>query len=126
MGSGRAPRAFDNIDAWASMRIWDIPVWRLCRAHLLGEHRKLHGLWSILVNGKKGYSRHPETLRWQGRLRALWNRHEAEVREMERRGYRHASPLRGKRSGPDANRRCLATPQEQRALLKAKGCACKV
>ena len=75
------------------MRIWDISPKRLCRNHLLGEHRELHAIWSVLVNGKKGYARHPETLRWRGKLRALFGRHDALVQEMAVRGYQHRSPL---------------------------------
>ncbi|UCD87532.1 MAG: hypothetical protein JSV01_07210 [Desulfobacterales bacterium] len=45
------------------MRIWDIPPEKLCRHHLLGEHYELHALWAILTRGKKGYSKHPETMR---------------------------------------------------------------
>jgi hypothetical protein len=47
------------------MRIWDIPPRALCRQHLLGEHRELHAVWAVLTQGKSGYSRHPETLRWK-------------------------------------------------------------
>ena len=61
------------------MRIWDIAPKKLCRNHLLGEHRELHAIWSVIVNGKKGYARHPETLRWMGKLKALYGRHEALV-----------------------------------------------
>src|SRR5690348_6846591 len=75
------------------MRVWDISPKRLCRNHLLGEHRELHAIWSVLVNGKKGYARHPETLRWRGKLKALYSRHDALVREMTVRGYTHQSPL---------------------------------
>jgi hypothetical protein len=32
---------------------------KLCRNHLLGEHQELHAIWSVLVNGKKGYAHHP-------------------------------------------------------------------
>lgn len=35
------------------MRIWDLSPKRLCRNHLLGEHRELHAIWA---GGKKGYS----------------------------------------------------------------------
>ncbi|NCS72473.1 MAG: pyrimidine dimer DNA glycosylase, partial [Candidatus Magasanikbacteria bacterium] len=31
------------------MRVWDIHPKYLCRKHLLGEHRELHGLWNILT-----------------------------------------------------------------------------
>jgi len=58
------------------MRVWDINPEKLCRNHLLGEHREIHGIWSILTKGKKGYANHPETLRWKGRLKALYRRHQ--------------------------------------------------
>jgi len=77
------------------MRIWDVAPKILCRPHLLGEHRELHGLWNILTKhgGVGGYARHPETLRWVGRERALYLRHEALAAEIERRGYNHRSPI---------------------------------
>src|SRR5262245_65598723 len=81
------------------MRIWDISPKRLCRNHLLGEHRELHAIWSVLVNGRKGYARHPETLRWKGKLKALSGRHDALVREMAFSGYRHRSQLSKREAG---------------------------
>jgi len=57
------------------MRIWDLSPGYLNRDSLLGEHRELHGLYSILVNGKQGYSRHPETLRWAEAVGGLGWRH---------------------------------------------------
>jgi Pyrimidine dimer DNA glycosylase len=75
------------------VRIWDVDVRLLCDRHLLGEHRELHAIWTVQTEGKRGYGRHPETLRWRGRLAALYARHEAQVGEMARRGFRHASPL---------------------------------
>ena len=75
------------------MRIWDLPPALLCRQHLLGEHRVLHGLWTILTQARAGYRQHPETRRWAGRLAALYNRHEILVEEMLNRGYQHKSPL---------------------------------
>ncbi len=109
------------------MRIWDLPPRLLCRPHLLGEHRELHAVWSVLTRGKKGYCRHPETLRWRGRLRALYRRHDALVHEMSRRGYRHHSPLeRGLAKGRAVQDRFLESPARQRALLRRKGCACRV
>jgi hypothetical protein len=109
------------------MRIWDVPVGELCRAHLLGEHRELHGLWNILTLGKKGYSLHPETRRWEGKLRALYLRHEALVWEMQRRGYRHASGLNeGLATGNAIQDVFVNTIEEQRAILRGKGCGCLV
>jgi hypothetical protein len=46
------------------MRIWDIDPGYLNRQSLLGEQREPHGIVSLIVNGKKGYSRNPETRRW--------------------------------------------------------------
>lgn len=107
------------------MRIWDVDPRLLCRSHLLGEHRELHGLWNILTQGLSGYSRHPETLRWVGRLAALYRRHEALVAEMESRGYRHHSPLDPSlATGSEAQNVFVDPPDEQRAILSAKGCTC--
>jgi len=75
------------------MRIWDVNPGYLDRKRLLGEHRELHGLFNVISLGKKGYSRHPETLRWVGRLPALCLRHQILVAEIELRGYQHHSPL---------------------------------
>jgi len=109
------------------MRIWDIPPAQLCRKHLLGEHRELHGLWNILTKhgGVGGYSRHPETLRWVGKSRALYNRHEALVKEFARRGYQHHTPL-DKRlaTGSAIQRQYIHTLQEQKRLLYTKQCEC--
>ena len=77
------------------MRIWDIHPGYLARQQLLGEHRELHGLYNVLTLGKKGYSRHPETLRWVGCVDALVQRHDLLVAEMKLRGYNHHSPLAG-------------------------------
>jgi hypothetical protein len=32
-------------------RIWDADPALLCDRHLLGEHRELHAIWSILTTG---------------------------------------------------------------------------
>jgi hypothetical protein len=76
------------------MRIWDIHPGYLNRHSLLGEHRELHGLVSILVNGKKGYAQHPETKRWVGYGWALRQRHRLLAAEMALRGYKDQTPVR--------------------------------
>jgi len=109
------------------MRIWDIPPNKLCRNHLLGEHRELHAIWSVITNDKKGYARHPETLRWKGKLKALFHRHEALTREMVARGYRHVSPLAKKRAtGLARQYDYVDTPRRQAVILRAKKCHCDV
>lgn len=75
------------------MRIWDIHPGYLNRQSLLGEHRELHGIVSIIVNGKKGYSKHPETLRWLQYNWALKMRHQLLVAEMSLRNFQHKSPV---------------------------------
>jgi uncharacterized protein YbgA (DUF1722 family) len=80
------------------MRIWDISPGYLNRQSLLGEHQELHGIVSIIVNGKKGYSKHPETLRWVGHGWALNQRHRQLAAEMSLRGYTEKSPLNDMRA----------------------------
>jgi hypothetical protein len=109
------------------MRIWDISPRKLCRNHLLGEHRELHAIWSVITNKKKGYSHHPEVLRWVGKLKALSARHEAQVEEMQRRGYRHKSPLNSKLVKDRAQQNTFITPvKTQLRILKNKRCLCNV
>ena len=74
------------------MRIWDINPGYLNRQSLLGEHRELHAIVSIIKNNKKGYSRHPETLRWVGFGWALSQRHRLLAAEMNLRGYVDRTP----------------------------------
>lgn len=109
------------------MRIWDIPVEKLCRNHLLGEHRELHAMWAVITQNKKGYSKHPETLRWIGKLKAMYLRHEEQVKEMKCRGYNHQSPLDVKNAiGKPKQDLFVDTPSIQIKILKQKGCNCKV
>jgi hypothetical protein len=75
------------------MRIWDINPGYLNRQSLLGEHRELHGIVSIIVNRKKGYSNHPETVRWVGYGWALRQRHRLLASEMSLRGFTDESPV---------------------------------
>ena len=108
------------------MRIWDLEPSRLCRNHLLGEHRELHCIWVVLTQGKIGYSRHPETLRWRGRLKALYLRHAALVTEMEQRGYNHKSPLDKRLAkGRAVQDIFIDPPARQLKLLAAKKCGCR-
>jgi hypothetical protein len=109
------------------MRVWDVPPKELCRQHLLGEHRELHGLWNILTKheGAGGYSHHPETKRWVGKTAALYARHEALVKEMAKRGYKHNSPLDKRLARGEAKQRTyIDTLSRQRELLAAKPCDC--
>ncbi len=53
-------------------------------------------MWSVIIQNKKGYSKHPETIKWIGKLKALYIRHNQQVNEMKNRGYDHQSPLDAK------------------------------
>jgi hypothetical protein len=109
------------------MRIWDIPTSKLCTQHLLGEHRELHAIWNILTQNKSGYSKHPETLRWRGKLAALYLRHEELVKEMLSRKYHHKTELERKyASGCSSQNEFVNTYDEQIGILKNKGCKCKI
>lgn len=109
------------------MRIWDIPANKLCTKHLLGEHRELHGLWNILTQNKSGYSKHPETLRWKGKLAALYVRHEELVSEMKKRKYQHKSDLnRALATGLSSQEKFVNSYEQQLQILKGKRCKCKI
>ena len=109
------------------MRVWDIHPKHLCHKHLLAEHRELHGLWNILTKhgGKGGYSKHPETLRWVGKQKALYLRHQELVKEFVRRGYNHKTPLNQKfATGSATQKSFINTISEQKTILKQKPCDC--
>lgn len=107
------------------MRIWDVEPSLLCRNHLLGEHAELHGLWNVLTLDREGYRSHPETRRWKGKLGALFRRHEALVTELDRRGYRHRSPLDPALAvGAERQDELLHSVEEQKRILTAKACGC--
>lgn len=109
------------------MRIWDVPPRMLCRNHLLGEHNELHAIWSVITGGRKGYARHPEVMRWRGRLRALYSKHDQIVVEMARRGWNHRSPLDRRRASGSARQTVkVDSIVEQRRILRAKGCECRI
>jgi len=102
------------------MRIWDISPGYLNRQSLLGEHRELHGLVSILVNGKKGYSKHPETLRWVGFGWALRQRHQCLSVEMALRGYKDNTPVTLTDNAQQWPEVLIDSPAQQYALLIEK------
>ena len=102
------------------MRVWDVAPGYLNRGSLLGEHREIHGIAAILAHGKRGYSRHPETLRWQRCEHGLLQRHLLLVAEMRLRGYRHHSPMAlrvAARRWPNA---FVTEPADQFSLLRSK------
>jgi len=80
-----------------------------------------------ISQNKKGYSSHPETLRWIGKLKALYIRHENLVTEMHKRNYNHHSDLDKKyATGSSLQNSYINTPTQQTEILKEKKCACKI
>ena len=102
------------------MRIWDISPGYLNRQSLLGEHRELHGIVSVIVNSKKGYARHPETLRWVNCIWALKERHRQLRCEMMLRGYRENSPVEIKEKTGKWPAKYIDDPYRQIQILKQK------
>jgi len=102
------------------MRIWDINPGYLNRHSLLGEHRELHGIESIIFNKKKGYSNHPETIRWVGYGWALERRHKQLACEMALRGYTDRSPVNTGSNLDIWPRKYIDEPGRQYQLLREK------
>lgn len=102
------------------MRTWDIAAGFLNDQSLTGEHRELHGIYSIISNNKKGYSRHPEILRWVSHLPALKARHSLLVEEMMLRGFNHNSPLASDPTDLNWPSIFIDEPSGQYRLLKGK------
>lgn len=102
------------------MRIWDVNPGYLNRQSLLGEHRELHGIVSIISNNKKGYSKHPETLRWVGYGWALKQRHKLIVAEMNLRGYRDKSPVLLRANHETWPEEYIDSPAVQLSILSGK------
>ena len=108
------------------MRIWDLPASQLCLKHLLAEHKELHAIWSILGKGKLGARANPETRRWVGARRALYQRHAQEVAGLLRLSAPHNSPLDAKlATGLARPRTKLDSLARQRQRLKQGGCLCR-
>jgi hypothetical protein len=102
------------------MRIWDIDPGFLNDRSLLGEHRELHGIVSIIRKKKTGYARHPETRRWKPHLRSLVVRHELLVEEMKLRGFKHRSPIRANITAIRWPSHFLDQPVAQYTILQQK------
>ena len=107
---------------WGMVRMWNLPVEQLDDQHLLGEHFELHIIWNALTQppppGRKtrGWRNHPETRRFEDRLGALYDRHEAQVAEMVSRGWTgHKSPLA---TAPGAERSSREWPSVTEAQVQ--------
>jgi hypothetical protein len=107
------------------MRVWDIPVIDLCNNHLLGQHREIHAIYSIITNNKNGYAHHPEVERWREHIDALVHKHLATTMEMLVRNMKHKSPLEyvfDNYHPPESWQPRIL----QMNILKEKNCGCRV
>jgi len=102
------------------MRVWDLSAGYLNRQSLLGEHRELHGIYSILTQNKTGYASHPETVRWVRTLSGLAMRHRQLAVEMSLRGYVDRTPIRVTVSRAKWPGVFVTEPADQIVLLRAK------
>ena len=103
------------------MRVWDIHPGYLSRQSLLGQHAEIHAIYNIIKENKKGYSFHPETLRWKGRLARLKYRHDLTVMEMGLRSLGHRSPMNEEKTCPNLSGFVyIDQPAEQFAILEKK------
>ena len=72
-------------------RMWMINPKKLCRQHLLGEHKELHQLVGSL---RKNRSIKGHIEKGQVEVHNIKVRHKQLVEEMKRRGYKHKSALK--------------------------------
>jgi hypothetical protein len=80
-----------------------------------------------LTQNKKGFSHHPETIRWNGKLLALYLRHQKVVKEMLKRGMKHNSPMdKLLATGLDYQDEYVDSINRQKKILKGKGCKCDI
>jgi hypothetical protein len=75
-----------------------------------------------LRQANEAYANHPETVRWRGRLAALYARHDEQVKEMRVRGFNHLSPLDARLATGAAVQTQLVDVQRRR--LATRGCGC--
>lgn len=72
------------------MRMWNVDPRLMCREHLLGEHLEMHMFAGAIRKGSSVRGYIENGLVETGNIKG---RHDELVTEMERRGYKHNSPL---------------------------------
>lgn len=112
------------------MRVWDFPPEKLCDKHLIAQHHEIHCIWSIIQNSLKGFSKHPEVVRWHGRAGSIIGVHNETVEVMLRRGFNHHSPIIAEENILGGFLPVWFWPEswqpieKQLQILKEKGCGC--
>jgi len=111
------------------MRVWDIPITKLCNKHLVAQHHEIHCIASINLHGYGGFCNHPETRRWRGHINQLAYKHYQTVNEMVARGMKHhyhLGTIDDVSMSTDGCPEPWQPVEQQIALLKSKGCKCEV
>jgi hypothetical protein len=63
--------------------------------------------------------------RWRGKLKVLYLRHKKLVKEMQRRGYKHQSPLDKRLARGNSRQNILIKNiAKQKEILKRRNCKC--
>ena len=83
------------------VRVWHVKPEYLDNQRLLGEHLEIHVIIGAVVKRhlkrKGGYVNHPETIKYENKIKFLLKRHTAIVSEMRKRGWKsgriHETPL---------------------------------
>lgn len=70
--------------------MWNLPPEKMCNQHLLGEHKELHQAVGSL---NKGRSLRGHIEKGQIEVHNIKKRHDALIKEMLNRGFKHKSPL---------------------------------
>lgn len=92
----------------------------------MGQHLEVHTIYSVIVNGKKGYSQHPETLRWVNWLDELALVHSQTAAEMVARGFNHRSPIDMPACSYRTNFGVVDPIWRQIEQLRRKQCECDI
>ena len=75
-------------------RMWMVDPKLLCRPHLLGEHREIHMIAGSVNKGRRSLNL-LKSMQRMGiiEIQNLHSRHDELVEEMNKRGFKHNSPL---------------------------------
>lgn len=92
----------------------------------LGKAKRIQWDYKNVIKRKGRLERLPQDhSRWEGKLAALYKRHEALVAEMRRRGFRHHSDLDPRlATGSDLQEAFVDPLDRQVEILRAKECGC--
>jgi hypothetical protein len=90
-------------------RMWNVNPKKMCRQHLLGEHKELHQAVGSL---RKGRSLKGHIEKGQLEIHNIRSRHTQLVQEMKVRGYKHNSPLKSFKSQKEGKINIKANEKE--------------